>query len=87
MRLCILDIGYWPEGKVLIDECFDNWIPFAECDVHLNGALTVPNVMNFLFGDVVYVGENSWQIVVCHMLEGELPELLVLVWIVLGVIS
>lgn len=87
MRLSIFDIGYRSEGKVLIDECFYNRVPLAEGHVHLDRALAVPDVMEFLFCDIVYIGEDSWEIVVSHMLEGELPELFVFVWVVLGVIS
>lgn len=41
--------------------------------------------MWFLLGDVVDVGEEGGQVEVCHVLEGELPELFVLVWVVFGV--
>lgn len=54
--------------------------------MHLDGALRVANVMRLLLRDVVDVGEKCRQVVVCHMLEGKLPKLFVLVWVVLGMV-
>lgn len=55
--------------------------------MHLNGALTMANVVQFLLGDIVYIGEDSRKIIVGHMLEGELPKLFVFIGIVFGVVS
>lgn len=87
MRLGVLDVGNWPEAEVLVDEGLNDCVSLAKRDVHLNGALRVANVMRFLLGDVVDIGEERGQIIVCHMLESELPELLALVGVVLCVVS
>lgn len=55
--------------------------------MHLHSSLAVSSIANLLFGDSVDIGEDGGEIVVCHMLEGELPKLLIFVWIVFGVIS
>lgn len=51
MRFGVFDIGDWSEGEILVDKLFDDWVLFAECDVHLNGSLTVSDVVHFLVGD------------------------------------
>jgi hypothetical protein len=87
MRFSVLDIGDWSKTEVFVNERLYHRVAFAECNVHLNCALTMPNVMRFLFGDVVHVGEEGGKIVVCHVLESELPKLLVLVRIILCMIA
>jgi hypothetical protein len=60
---------------------------FAECDVHLDGPLTVSDVVYFLVCELVDEGEDRRQIVVCHVLEGEIPELLAFVGVERGVVA
>jgi hypothetical protein len=55
--------------------------------MHLYRSLTVPNIADLLLGDSVDIGEDGGEVIFCHMLEGELPKLLIFVWIVFGVIS
>ncbi len=86
VRLGILDEGNRAESKVFVHEVLHNRVSLAECNVHLDGALAVANVMSLLLGDAVDIGEEGRQVVVGHVLEGELPELLVLVWVVFGVV-
>ena len=83
----MLEVGNGSKGKVLVDECLHNWVAFAEGDVHLHGALAVTDVVDFLGGDFIDVGEEGRQIVVGHVLEGEFPKLFVFVRVVLGVVT
>ena len=55
--------------------------------MHLHGALTVSNVVQFLVGDLVDVGEDCGEVVIGHVLEGELPKLFTFVGIVFYVFS
>ena len=54
--------------------------------MHLHGSLTVADVVNFLMGQLVDVGEDGRKVVVSHMLEGEIPKFLILIGVVLGVV-
>lgn len=51
--------------------------------MHLNSALTVSNVMQFLFSEFADIGQSRGQIILGHMLEGKLPEPLIFIWVVL----
>lgn len=55
--------------------------------MHLNGALTVTDIMNLLLGVVVNIPEGSRKIMVGHMLESEFPKLFILVGIQSSMIS
>lgn len=55
--------------------------------MHLNGALTVSNVVQFLTGDLVHILENCWKVVIGHVLEGEFPELFAFVWVKFSMVS
>lgn len=55
--------------------------------MHLNGALTVTDIVNSLFGNTIDIGKNGWEIIVCHVLEGEFPKLFIFIRIVFGMIS
>jgi hypothetical protein len=86
MGFGVFDVGDWSEGEVLVDKTLNNGVSFAEGDVHLDAALAVAHIVRFLVGELVDVGEEGGEVVVSHVLEGELPELLVLVRVVLGVV-
>ena len=53
----------------------------------MDAALAVSDIVDFLFSFFIDVGEEGRQVVVGHVLEGELPKLLVFVRVVLGVIT
>lgn len=55
--------------------------------MHLDGALAVSDVVNFLIGDLIDVCEDGRKVIVGHMLEGELPKLFSFVRVVFGMIS
>ena len=71
---------------VPVDVFLDDGVSLAEGDVHLDGALGVPDVVNFLAGLLEEVAEDGRKVVVGHVLEGELPKLLAFVRIVLDVL-
>jgi hypothetical protein len=54
--------------------------------MHLDGSLTVADVTHLLLGDSVDIFEDGGDVVVSHVLEGELPKLLVFIGIVFGVV-
>lgn len=54
--------------------------------MHLDASLAVSYVMRFLIGNFVDIGEESREIMVSHVLEGEFPKLLIFVGIVFGMI-
>lgn len=54
--------------------------------MHLHGSLTVPDVTHLLLGDSIDILENGGDVVVSHVLEGELPKLLIFIRIVFGVV-
>ena len=83
----MLDVGDWSECEVFVDDVFDDGVALAEGDVHLDGALTMTDVMYFLFGAFVDVLEDSRKVKVSHVLESELPELFVLVRVILGMVA
>jgi hypothetical protein len=49
--------------------------------------LAVAHVVWFLVGEVVDIGEERWEVVVCHVLEGELPELCIGIWVEFTVVA
>jgi hypothetical protein len=55
--------------------------------VHLHGTLTVTNIVDFLFGNAIHVCEYSREVIICHVLEGKFPKLLIFVRVVFGMIS
>lgn len=55
--------------------------------MHLHGALAVAQIANLLFGDLIDVCEDGGEVVICHVLEGKLPKLLVFVGVELGVVA
>ena len=83
----MFDIGDRPEAEILVDDGLNNRVSFAESDMHLYGALAMPDIVHLLFGVLVDIAEDGGQIVVGHMLEGELPELFIFVGVVLGVVA
>ena len=87
MRFCVFDIGDRSKSKILINIFLNNGISLAEGYMHLHGALTVSNVVQFLVGDLVDVGEDCGEVVIGHVLEGELPKLFTFVGIVFYVFS
>lgn len=87
LRTGMLDEHHRPKPEVLIQQSLDDWVAFAEGDVHLHGALAVAHIANLLFCDLVDVGEDGGQVVVCHMLEGKLPKFFVFVGVELGVVA
>lgn len=54
--------------------------------MHLDTSLAVSYVMRLLVSDFVDVGEESREVVVSHVLEGEFPKLLIFVRIIFGMI-
>ena len=82
----VFDSGYRSESEIFVDQILHNRVVFAQCDMHLHGSLTVPNVVNFLVGQLVDVGEDGRKVKVSHMLEGKIPKFLIFVRIVLGVV-
>lgn len=87
MRLSIFDKCDWAKSKVFIHEGLHNWVSLGQGNMHLNGALAVPNVMSLLFCYAVHVGEEGREVVVSHMLESEFPKLFVFVGVVFGMVS
>lgn len=87
MGLGIFDVGHRSKPEVLVNEPLYHWIPLGKGNVHLDSALAVTQVVGFLLGLAVDVGEKGRQVVVGHVLEGELPKLLVLVGVVFGVVA
>lgn len=83
----MLDVGDWSECEVFVDDVFDDGVALAEGDVHLDGALTVTDIVHFLFGAFVDVLEDGREVEISHVLKSELPEFFVLVGVVLGVIA
>lgn len=87
MRLWILYISDRSECKVFVQKLLDHSILLRQSDEHLNSSLAVTNVMHFLRCLVVDVSKNCREIKVSHMLESELPELFIFVWVIFGVVS
>jgi hypothetical protein len=87
MRLCILNKGNWAKPEIFIHKALHNWVSLAQGNVHLDCALTVPNIMNLLLGYTVHVSKDGRQVIVRHMLVGELPKLFILVRVVFGMVS
>ena len=87
MRLGMFQIGNRSKGKVLIQISLNYRILHGEGSEHLNSSLTVTEIMNFLFRDIVNVLEVCRLIVLSHVLESELPEFFVFVWIVFYMLS
>ena len=83
----MLDEHHRPEAEVLIQQSLDDGVAFAEGDMHLHGALAVAQIANLLFGDLIDVCEDGGEVVICHVLEGKLPKLLVFVGVELGVVA
>ena len=87
MRFCIFDIGNRPKGKIFIDKMLNNFVVFAQSDVHLNSSLTMAYVVHFLVAYFVDVVEESWKVIIGHVLECELPKLFAFIWVEFGMIS
>jgi hypothetical protein len=46
----------------------------------------MPNIANFLLGDAIHIGEDSWKVKVCHVLKSKLPKLFIFIGVIFGVI-
>ena len=73
------DSCYWSKTEIFVKDSLYCWLIDAESNMHLNGALAVANIANFLLSQVVNVGEDCWKVILSHVLEGELPKLFVFV--------
>ena len=49
--------------------------------MHLNCALTVSDIVNCLIGHVIYIFKHCRKVEVSHVLEWELPECCIFVWV------
>lgn len=85
--ILIGNVSHWAKTKIFVHVGLHHAVSLGEGDVHLDGALAVPQVVQLLVGGCVDVGENCRQIVVSHVLESELPKLLVFVGVVLHVLA
>lgn len=55
--------------------------------MHLHGALAVAQIAYLLLCHLINVSEDGGEVVICHMLEGKLPKLLVFVGVELGMVA
>ena len=76
-----------PETKIFVKDGLYRWLIDAESNMHLNGALTMSEVVHFLLCHIMDIAENCREIVLSHVLKGKLPELFVLVWIIVSMCS
>lgn len=83
----MINIANWSKSKIFINQTLNHLISFGKCNMHLNGALTVPNIVNFLSSNGIDILEDSRKIVVSHMLEGELPKFFVFIRVVFGMVA
>lgn len=70
-----------PKPEILPHECLNSRSLFGKCNVHLNSALTVSDVVNLLLDYVIDISEGCRKVEVSHILEGKLPEFCVLIGI------
>ena len=87
MWLCVFDVSYGSKSKIFIHKLFNDRISFAQSDVHLYGSLAVTEIVDCLLGYFIDVLEHCWEVIVCHMLESELPKLFAFVRVEFSVIS
>ena len=52
------DSCYWSKTEIFVKDSLYCWLIDAESNMHLNGALAVANIANFLLSQVVNVGED-----------------------------
>lgn len=87
MGLLVVDVGHRAETEVFVDQAFHDGVVFGQGDVHLDGALRMPDVVNFLLGLVRDISECRRDIIIRHILECKFPEGRILLRIIFGVIQ
>lgn len=54
------DVGDWTKPEVFVHHVLDVGLALSEGNMHLNGALAVADVVQFLFCFCVDVSEHGW---------------------------
>ena len=70
----MLDIGDRAIGVETGEVLLNSLELRGKSNEHDEGALAVADVVDLLLSHSVYIPKGSWQIVFCHIMEGEIPE-------------
>lgn len=71
--LWVIELENRCQKDAFSNQVFDNLAVLTERCAHDSVSLRVSNVIDFLVGYLIDVCENSWQIVLAHVLPRKLP--------------